>query len=79
MWMMTSNARCVVIETARHMCDCKNRPHSWIFLIPIFLTIHLVSSIPLKAGCLTGNQWFLEPFSALAQGQPPPTTRGLAG
>ena len=41
------------------------RPFGLIHLIPIFLTIHLVVSIPLRAKRLTSNQWFLESFSAL--------------
>ena len=39
------------------------RPLGLVHLIPIFLTIHLVSSTPLRVGHFTSNQWFLEPFS----------------
>jgi hypothetical protein len=38
------------------------RPFGLVHLIPIFLTIHLVSSIPLRAKRFTSNQWFLERF-----------------
>jgi hypothetical protein len=38
------------------------RPFGLVHLIPMFLTIHLVVSIPLRARRLTSNQWFLERF-----------------
>ncbi|MDZ4733174.1 MAG: hypothetical protein SGJ16_06275 [Nitrospirota bacterium] len=42
------------------------RPLGLIHLIPLFLTIHLIISIPLRTRRLTSNQKFLEDFSALA-------------
>jgi hypothetical protein len=39
------------------------RPFGLVHLIPILLTIHLVSSTPLRAGHFTSNQWSLELFA----------------